>query len=230
MRNEFFGDNRDLFKYDLIKEVILGIQTINNFTFIPMLTKDIGKHGNQIDRNKAKAGFKNMELTTYLDNCIDNDRRNIIEISGYYKKNNIRINIYKESIYFENRTRQEYFRDIPVDLLIKSLVFVDPDNGLEIKKSDKKHILYKEIADIFNRMENSILMIFQFIPREKHKEYIERRSNELNQITGYMPIFISDDVIIFFFLTKNDELKEKSTGILKKYKNNYENLFYGPFR
>jgi hypothetical protein len=93
MRNQFFGDNRDLFKYDLIREIINGINNINNFTFIPMLTKNSGQHGNQTDRKKAKAGFQNINLMSYLDNCIKQERRNIIEIKNYFEKEGILIEI-----------------------------------------------------------------------------------------------------------------------------------------
>ena len=55
MKNQFFGDNRDLFKYDLILSVVKGVDQIRQFTFIPMLTKDYGNHGNQINRRIARA-------------------------------------------------------------------------------------------------------------------------------------------------------------------------------
>jgi len=58
MKNQYFGESRDLFKYDLAltvrKEFNLGL------SFIPMLTAPDGRtHGNQIDHSHAKAGFNN---------------------------------------------------------------------------------------------------------------------------------------------------------------------------
>ncbi|MDD1745766.1 MAG: hypothetical protein LUQ20_08180 [Candidatus Methanoperedens sp.] len=46
MNRGYLGDVRDLFKFDLIKEIILGIDIIERFTYIPMLTNDDDKHGN----------------------------------------------------------------------------------------------------------------------------------------------------------------------------------------
>ena len=42
MKNQYFGDNRDLFKYDLVHTIIRARHAglPSRFTFIPMLTKD----------------------------------------------------------------------------------------------------------------------------------------------------------------------------------------------
>jgi hypothetical protein len=112
--------------------------------------------------------------------------------------------------------------------LENALVFVDPDNGLEIKKSGSKHILYSEIRELYENMnENSVLMIFQFFPREKRKQYIDRRIEELKNITKDIAIYISDNVIIFFFLTKNDIIKNQLKEIIKSYVYEYPSLYYG---
>ncbi len=61
MKNQYFGDKRDLFKYDLALRVCqkLGL----GFTFIPMLTApDNRTDGNQIDYENAKAGYKDLAL------------------------------------------------------------------------------------------------------------------------------------------------------------------------
>jgi hypothetical protein len=138
-----------------------------------MLTEDHGTHGNQFVRDKAKAGFKNLTLIKYLDKCIMNEKRNISHIKEYFRKKNIVINIYKENELLIHKYRSSYFNAITNEKLINSLVFIDLDNGLEIKKSDKKHILYSEIEDIIKRLnELSILMIYQHLPRENHKAFI----------------------------------------------------------
>ncbi len=227
MRNQFFADNRDLFKYDLILEIVSTINSIKQFTFIPMLTDDHGSHGNQFDRDKAKAGFENLTLKNYLDKCIKDKNRNIRHIKEYFRGEDIIINIYKENELLINRDRNSYFSAIPGENLNNSIVFLDPDNGLEIKKSDKKHFLYSEMVSIIKRMnEFSILMIYQHFPRENHKIYINRRLSELYKQGGIIPIFISDNEIIFFFLAKKEELMKQLTEILKEYIIRYPRLLY----
>jgi len=75
--------------------------------------------------------------------------------------------------------------------------------------------------------EDSILMIFQYFPREKHPEYLRKRSNELKELTEDLPIYISDNEIIFFLLTKNDELKSQLEKVVNGYLRDYPYLRKG---
>ncbi len=227
MKNQYFGDIRDLFKYDLILRIIQETGSINRFLFIPMLTENDNRgDGNETDYNKAKAGTRNRDLMTYLENCVNENRRNITEIERYFKSKGIEIYIHNEP--FSHGKRKSYFDRIRRELSSQSLIFVDPDNGLEVKRSNKKHLLYHEAKDLYNCMdEDSILMIFQYFPREKHPEYLRKRSNELKELTEDLPIYISDNEIIFFLLTKNDELKSQLKTIINRYRRDYPNLRKG---
>jgi len=40
MKNQYFGDRNDFFKYDLVLNLIEKIVNLKCFTFIPMLTED----------------------------------------------------------------------------------------------------------------------------------------------------------------------------------------------
>jgi len=42
MKNQYFGDINDFFKYDLVLSLIEKIENFKCFTLIPMLTKIIG--------------------------------------------------------------------------------------------------------------------------------------------------------------------------------------------
>ena len=43
MKNQYFRDIRDLFKYDLLTELIDNISALDQFILIPMLIEDGGK-------------------------------------------------------------------------------------------------------------------------------------------------------------------------------------------
>jgi hypothetical protein len=226
MKNQYFGDVRDLFKYDLIQSIIKETDSINRILYIPMLTKnDERKDGNKIDYNKAKAGTHNEDLVKFLCNCVKSDRRNITELKFYFQLKGIEIDIYNES--FFQRNRKSYFSGIK-ELFSSSLIFVDPDKGLEIKRSNEMHLLYDEAQFIYNRMDkNSILMIYQHFPRKDHIKYLCGRAKELKKRMGDLPIYISDNEIIFFFLTKNHELKNQLERIMNMYKREYSALQMG---
>jgi len=242
MKNQYFGDVRDLFKYDLIQQILEEINSLQGFTFIPMLTENDlkGGDGNKRDFDRAKKnsrpGTNNKELMKFLLKYkIDKDKRDFTEIEKYFKSSGLKVSIYEDQCneYFNNGIRDEYFKNISANLLHKSLVFVDPDNGLQIKKGTKKHLLYRDVKYLYDHMdEDSILMIYQHFPRArvKYPEYLpEGRSKKLKEKAGNLPTYISGKEIIFFLLTKNNELKSQLKRIINKYKRHYPNFFRHSF-
>ena len=232
MKNQYFGDIRDLFKYDLIQRILKELSSSQKFTFIPMLTKYDPKRGdgNKSDFARAKKdgrpGTNNERLIGFLKKYgeIDKDKRDFTKIGNYFKSEGIKVLIYKDKghEYFEHKARDRYFKNIPGEYLHKSLVFVDPDIGLEVKNPTEKHLLYSKVRELYDRMdEGSILMIYQHFPREDHKKYPRRRANKLRDRTENLPICISDNEIIFFLLTKNEGLKNQLERIISRYKKDY---------
>ncbi len=244
MKNQYFGDNRDLFKYDLITKIMLSVNSSKYFSFIPMLTKNDGKNdGNRRDFENAKAGTENEDLKKclkkYGKNC-DKNARDFRKIRQYFEQKQIYLNIYKENSneLFEHRIRAEYFKiENLKKFLTNPLIFIDPDNGLQIKNTkSNKHLLYFEVKDLYEHMDdNSILMIYQHFPRARYKypEYTpEGRSKNLKENVGmrYQPIYISDNEIIFFLLAKNEKMKNELAKVVAKYKETYEKLTIGKGR
>jgi ribosomal protein S30 len=241
MKNQYFGDIRDLFKYDLIQRIIKEIVSLQKFTFIPMLTKCEPNRGDGNKRGFARAekddrpGTNNEELIGFLKkygaiNEVDKDKRDFTKIEDYFKSKSIKVLFHKdeEHEYFEQeqKARDRYFQNIPREYLHRSLVFVDPDIGLEVKTCTEKHLRYEEVRELHDCMdEGSILMIYQHYPRarNKHKEYLPpARANRLKrEVRGDLPIWITDNEIIFFLLTKNDELKSQLERIISRYKRDY---------
>ena len=231
MKNQYFGDNRDLFKYDLILQVIRGIDSINHFTFITMLTEnDDTKQGGERNRYKAKIRKKNKELIRFLDEFGNESKRDIKYLKSFFDKKGIEMTIYYgKNKYFSHLQREEYFKQIEDKLLSKSLVFVDPDIGLQVKRTRDKHIRYSEVQNLYERMDKgSVLMIFQFIPRENRAAYFPRISKTLIEKVGDLPVYISDNQVVFFFLTKDKSIGKQLTKLVKDYvEKDYSRLSYG---
>ncbi len=238
MKKQYLGDIRDLFKYDLTKQILKGVSSLRKFTFIPMLTENESKSRDGDKRNFAKAkekgrpGTNNKKLIGVLKKYeeMDPNKRDFTKIKMYFKSEGIVMLLYEDKgrEYFKHSPGDEYFKNIPESLLHKSLVFVDPDIGLQIKNSTKKHLLYREVEYLYDHInKDSILMIYQHFPRfpHKHKEYLpEGRSNTLEKELGDLPIYISDNEIMLFLLTKSDKLKSQLKRIIKRYKRDYPNL------
>ena len=221
MKDQYFGDNRDLFKYDLILQ-IMQAGLVDRFTFIPMLTEnDDSKHGSVVDRTRATVGTENKELVSFLDECVREGKRDIKQLESFFQKKAIPITIYGKG--FSHAGRREYFKEIGDELLSKSLILVGPDIGLEVNRSGKEHLLFREVDDLFRRMDKgSILMLYQHFPREDHHEYLHRRSEEIEEkVLGEPPLCIDNNEIIFFFLTKDESMEHELTHIIQHYAESY---------
>jgi hypothetical protein len=233
VKNQYFGDNRDLFNYDLVLQIIKeGL--VSHFTFIPMLTpaeptsRNTKREGEQRNRSKAKAGWNNRDLIEFLNRFNNKSERDIRHLDVWFKKQRIKIETFRD--YFYNAERVKYFQEARGRLLPKSVICVDPDIGLEfeVEKPKEKHILYSEVTDLYKQMDSgSLLMIFQFIPRKKRETYFPRICGELKQEVGNLPIYISDNQIVFFFLAKDKSLRKLLSNILSDYKGSYPKLRIG---
>lgn len=225
MKNQYFGDNKDLFKYDLILRVVGEVDFIKRATIIPMLTEDDGWR----DR---KPGSKNKDLVDFLDSCRQAGERSIEKLEGFFEGKGVDLIIYKKNEEFPRgfEKRTEYFEGIGERLLVDSVVLIDPDTGLEVTNSGRAHVLYKEVKGLFNRLDaSSILMIFQNFPRNmKHKDYLEWRSEELKEeVSGHLPLYIHDNKVIFFFMTKCKPVRRHLAKTINAYKKDYSELYTG---
>ena len=230
MKNQYFGDIRDQFKYDLILAIMRRFSglRLKQFTFIPMLTKndnrtDGNKRGVEERKRRYRPGSRNDELVNFLrrSDGLGPEERDFTEIKGFFNDKHFQTSIYGTG-FFTHRSRDEYFSNIPGHILESALVLVDPDNGLEVKHSSEKHILYSEINSLLARMsDNSVLMIYQHFPRQNHEQYIRKRVTELHEKTKIIPVWITDDEIIFFFLVKDGVDRTKIIEIVYHYTDRY---------
>ena len=234
MNRAFFGDTRDLFKFDLVRHIMNAFPELASFTFIPMLTEDEKVSGTkktatkdlgQAQKNR-KAGTKNHELMVDMGHLqeIGDDLAYFEGIKSYFRKENIIVDILHKDT-FSHEHRENYFREVFEKFPEKSLIFLDPDTGLEVKTPTQRHLLFDEVKKIYHHMDSSsILMIYQHIPRAVRKGYIERRCKDIAAITHSRPETITDNEIIFFILTKNPLLKTRLCAILGDYADKYQVL------
>ena len=94
-----------------------------------------------------------------------------------------------------------------------------------MKNPTQRHLLFDEVKKIFDRMDHqSVLMIYQHLPRVTRRGYIEKRCRELAAITHSRPETITDNEIVFFILTKNPLFKTRLCAVLGDYADTYNTL------
>jgi hypothetical protein len=223
VKNQYFGDNRDLLKFDLVFQIVKeGLA--DRFSYIPMLTEDVAEaDGPDVRRCEASGGVRNAALVDLLDKSIINQKREIGQLDEFFKGNGIEANIYQKDVYFTHEGRKSYFSGIPRVWLTRSLILVDPDRGLEEDSNGAGNLLYSELAALYERMDDdSYLMFTQRFPYDLYEAYLGMRCAELkDRIPGSQPVSIDDLDSIIFFLTRNKFLQGRLVNLLKDYTQQY---------
>jgi len=223
MKDQYFGDIRDLFKFDITFQILKKLN-LNHFIFIPLLTQDDSRtDGSKTKFSIAKAGKYNADLSFFLQLKLKQKERKVADISDFFDYFNIKTKVIED--YFNNQSRELYFKKAIKQLMPSSLILLDPDNGIEVKNSNEKHVLFSEIGLLLNKIDDqSILMIYQHFSRENHYKFTLKKITELSQQTGINPLFISDNDILFFFLSKSNAQLKKVSKTLSDYKKQYKKL------
>ena len=234
MNRLFFGDARDLFKFDLVRHIMKAFPDLTSFTFVPMLTEQEGRSGKKksakkdlgLALKKGMAGTLNRDLMEGMGRLqeIDDDLAYFHGIQSYFKKENIIVDVLHRDT-FSHENRENYFRKVFENFPANSLVFLDPDTGLEVRNPTQRHLLFDEVQKIFDRLDHqSILMIYQHLPRVTRQGSIKKRCRDLASVTHTRPETITDNEIVFFILTKNPQFKTRLCAVLGEYAEQYNTL------
>jgi len=222
MNPKFFGDTKDLFKYDLIASVIKGFKgRIDRLVIIPMLTKyDPKFRGNPGCRNtNLIACFRRLRRTEEVDHYYDELKSYLKELKADIKKEKVRVRIEKGEI-FSQQKRGEYFQSIFGNFPAAALIFVDPDTGIKEKEFTEKHLSFPELKKLYDLLdEKSILMVYQHYQRRRlpGSDEVKKKCRDVLALTGTAPLVIADNTVMFLFLAKNPALRDQLTEILRNY-------------
>ncbi|MBL8136207.1 MAG: hypothetical protein JNL48_06270, partial [Acidobacteria bacterium] len=96
---------------------------------------------------------------------------------------------YRDSEYFQNPSRVEYFEGVPTDWLAQAVVFFDPDVGLQTgspfymqRHGAEKYLMYADLCSVWARAsEDSLFVVYQHLQNDATKRAgdLERRCHEL---------------------------------------------------
>ena len=183
MKNQYVGDIGDYGKYALLRSLIAkGYSMGVNWYLTPNDDKTDGKF---IDYLKKESDSLDEKLFRKLKDLFitdDNKNRNITTVEESGILNNTVF--FNEILNYENITnRKEYRNDWinrSIDILgEQDIIFLDPDNGLEIKsvpptrKNGNKYVTYEEAARYYE-LAKVALVIYNHRDRSPESKYIER--------------------------------------------------------
>ena len=190
MKDQYFGDSRDAFKYDFWLAVAERVGGIRGVTLVPMLTLPDGTNQGS---HRAYGLVRNRAIPELLRQYARVDR-SVVQLRELMHRLQWDYYPYKDTSYFSDLTRRDYFSQIPNAYLHNTCVLVDPDTGLECGRDSymrrhgrERYLFYSEVANLVRRSEGAtILVIYQHLQRNANRiaQDLERRAARLLNVSG----------------------------------------------
>lgn len=230
----YFGDDRDFFKHDLISWIVKKDSFLPNLVYVPTLTHPRNsKEGNVPLKNKLGRSEELHKFIKNLKTLIDNNKeqKSLKHWQGWYKPRVANYHTLEpvDEIFFTHEQRSTYWEKFQNLLSEKnSLVFVDPDTGLETRDENymrrqgfDKYLLNKDLRHLYDKLhDSSVLMIYQHLPNNanQHVQQAEGRVKQLIEVCGQqLAIAYREHDLAFLFIVKTDEVFEKLQACLQAY-------------
>jgi hypothetical protein len=200
MKDQYFGDARDYFKYHLLGELVQRVPGLEKLTCVWMLTPpDATGEGNVHFSDDEEL----PELTGFLRRHLESGDRRVYHMREFFRSQGVRYFPWGDvPPYFATRGRKEYFDQIPAGYLERALVFFDPDIGLTMGRATSKHLAIRELQTMYDRMDSqSVAVIYQH--RARKKDFWSSMGRRIEESVKTPVCWIADAAIAFFILVKD---------------------------
>jgi hypothetical protein len=185
LKNQWFGDRRDYFKFDLWLEVAENVRGIRKLTYIPMLTPSVAPY----EKGKRRESLYAFLQSWHLPQC-----RSVSRLSDFLAGARLEYYPYRGSDEsgFQDGSWDAYFRDIEEEWLRDAAILIDPDTGLRPKTSRRlenpeKYVTCANVANLLCRSSgNSVVLVFQYLQRnaERRRRDLAEKVRDLNSEVG----------------------------------------------
>lgn len=219
MKDQYFGDKRDLFKFDLVLDIIAATD-LRKFGYVPMLTPpDASGHGGLASR---MAGGRSQVVFDFLASVRASGKLRLSRLRGLFDAfPNICYMPYRDTLdggEYSHALRGLYFSGLPDEFLRDSCVLLDPDIGLERGRGDPaKYLHFDSLATLFSRCRDGLVVVYQQLQKNAHLR-LARISGDISRIRTCLAAgsvsFIRDGDIAFYVLARDPGVGRSAAGAL----------------
>ena len=229
MRNQFFADDSDYFKYGLLR--IISSVTKLNVLIAWMLTSDKnGKDGKFTDYLEYPNEWEKYDPPLYRELkklFKENPKREVslIEKSPILKS----MEFYSKPLPSDDDDERKLWFNELEKSKSKNIIFLDPDNGIEVKsvpygrKHSFKYLYWHEISALWEN-KNSLL-IFQYLPLFKnyddHSILIQEKLNALAKKTNGSQVVAFRTPRVVFLMALQPKHQNTKQLIIDSVQNNW---------
>ena len=206
MKNQYFGDINDYRKYGLLRSILSAGQF--RLLVAWMLTPDDGStDGKFISylENPDKWSKHDPVMFHKLKEILTDDQNRRVSLME-------NTDLLPESEYFSIEVpdiatdRREWFESLADRAKGSDFIFLDPDNGLEVKsrpyglKNSSKFLYWREVEALWEAGKSQL--IYQHFIREKRVDFVQRMLEALKEATpgSFVEAFSTSNVVFLMAL------------------------------
>ena len=204
MKNQYFGDVYDYLKYSLLRH-LTGRGQIHS-AICWMLTENDSRHdGHRVEYLYQDDSWSQFDPSVYSflqEQVLVQKSRVVKAVEDSSVLANSRF--YSGFLDDDACERPGYFSRFLEFARGASLVFFDPDNGIEVKsvkygkRASSKYLFWVEIVQTFAAGHS--VLIYQHLPPKPRDAYIGMRVSEISQATGASIVYSFNTSRVVFFL------------------------------
>jgi hypothetical protein len=200
VKDQYFGDVNDCRKYGLLR--LLQSNNESRLLVAWMLTPDDGGYDGRLRSylgnperwqrydHQLFAGLSSS-LRAHLPSVSIIERVQLLPRASYYSK----------LVPDGRREREIWFGDLLARAQDADLVFLDPDNGIEVestpigRRNSSKYVAWSEITDLWQA--DCSILVYQHFPRRPREAFSQRLVRELQARTGacFVEAFLTPHVL-----------------------------------
>jgi hypothetical protein len=206
VKNQYFGDINDYRKYGLLR--ILAAGGKNKIAVCWMLTandkRTDGKLTTYLTQPERWRSFDPLLFDTLYSTVIEKEDRSVDSLALD--------DVIPSATFFPSLladdNREAYFGLFETSVQKDSIVFFDPDNGLEIqsipkgKRGSSKYLYWDEVSLFFSK--GYSLMLYQHFPRIERKRFVTLKAAEILTRTAASIVYSFKTAKVVFFLIPQD--------------------------
>jgi hypothetical protein len=218
MKNQYFGDINDFFKYLLLRTLSEDLKIGLCWMLTPDDRSKDGKHVSYFKR-RPTLRHRDIELFDWLERCLHNSRPRAVSLMQDHKilPN---VSFFTELLFDGVQKREAYFTAMFDQFNAMDLIFFDADNGLAPrscrpgKKGSSKYLFASEAAIAFSRGHS--LLIYQHFARQERSLFVKETASKILDSTGAKEIYsIRSPHVVFLLVPHAQHSKPIRRRILK---------------
>lgn len=160
-------------------------------------------------------------LAEFLQTCVAEGRRDVREIAAYFSAHPFSYCSYGDepAQYLTRASRAQYIASIPHTALRHSVVFFDPDNGMEpAGGASVAHLKYQELLSIVKQMDRqSIAVVYQHLPRKRADVFWPAIATTLRGALGERVGYVAAGDVAFYCIARSESAGRRVDTALRQF-------------